>query len=244
SFFQAEDGIRDRNVTGVQTCALPILIGSEGTVIHCQVVVIAGGLGCFEPRKPALENLEKYEGKSVHYMVKDPEKFRDKKVIIAGGGDTALDWTLHLSEISSKVTLVHRSSNFRGAPDSAEKVYSLAKEGKINPLLAHNLVSLNGNGSLESITMSNKEKETISVGTDYFIPLYGLTPKLGPIADWGLNIDKNAIEVDTFDYSTNVERIYAIGDINTYPGKLKLILCGYHEAALMAQSAFKYVYPD
>lgn len=220
------------------------VVGSEGTVIHCQVVVIAGGLGCFEPRKPALENLEKYEGQSVHYMVKDPEKFRDKKVVIAGGGDSALDWTLHLSEISSKVTLVHRSSNFRGAPDSAEKVYSLAKEGKINLLLAHNLVSLNGNGSLESITMSNKEKETISVGTDYFIPLYGLTPKLGPIADWGLNIDKNAIEVDTFDYSTNVERIYAIGDINTYPGKLKLILCGYHEAALMAQSAFKYVYPD
>lgn len=220
------------------------VVGSEGTVIHCQVVVIAGGLGCFEPRKPALENLEKYEGQSVHYMVKDPEKFRDKKVIIAGGGDSALDWTLHLSEISSKVTLVHRSSNFRGAPDSAEKVYSLAKEGKINLLLAHNLVSLNGNGSLESITMSNKEKETISVGTDYFIPLYGLTPKLGPIADWGLNIDKNAIEVDTFDYSTNVERIYAIGDINTYPGKLKLILCGYHEAALMAQSAFKYVYPN
>lgn len=220
------------------------VIGSEGTVIHCQVVVIAGGLGCFEPRKPALENLDRYEGKSVHYMVKDPEKFRGKKVVIAGGGDSALDWALHLSEISSEVTLVHRSRNFRGAPDSAEKVYNLAKEGKINLLLAHNLVSLNGNGTLQSITMSNKDRETVSIGTDYLIPLYGLTPKLGPIADWGLNIDKNAIEVDTFDYSTNVERIYAIGDINTYPGKLKLILCGYHEAALMAQSAFKYVHPN
>ncbi|HLQ99699.1 MAG TPA: NAD(P)/FAD-dependent oxidoreductase [Sphingobacterium sp.] len=220
------------------------VIGSEGTMIHCQVVVIAGGLGCFEPRKPALENLDRYEGKSVHYMVKDPEKFRGKKVVIAGGGDSALDWTLHLSEISSEVTLVHRSRNFRGAPDSAEKVYNLAKEGKINLLLAHNLVSLNGNGTLQSITMSNKDRETVSIGTDYLIPLYGLTPKLGPIADWGLNIDKNAVEVDTFDYSTNVERIYAIGDINTYPGKLKLILCGYHEAALMAQSAFKYVHPN
>lgn len=220
------------------------VIGSEGTVIHCQVVVIAGGLGCFEPRKPALENLEKFEGKNVHYMVKNPEQFRDKKVVIAGGGDSALDWTLHLSNISSEVTLVHRSESFRGAPDSAEKVYNLAKEGKINLLLSHNLVGLHGNGSLESIIMTNKANETISVGTDYLIPLYGLTPKLGPIANWGLNIDKNAIEVDTFDYSTNVERIYAIGDINTYPGKLKLILCGYHEAALMAQSAFKYVYPN
>lgn len=220
------------------------VISSDGTVIHCQVVVIAGGLGCFEPRKPALENLERYEGTNVHYMVKDPERFRDKKVVIAGGGDSALDWTLHLSNISSEVTLVHRSESFRGAPDSAEKVYNLAKEGKINLLLSHNLVSLNGNGSLQSITMSNKANDQISIGTDHFIPLYGLTPKLGPIADWGLNINKNAIEVDTFDYSTNVERIYAIGDINTYPGKLKLILCGYHEAALMAQSAFKYVYPD
>lgn len=220
------------------------VISSEGTVIHCQVVVIAGGLGCFEPRKPALENLEKFEGKNVHYMVKNPEQFRDKKVVIAGGGDSALDWTLHLSNISSEVTLVHRSESFRGAPDSAEKVYNLAKEGKINLLLSHNLIGLHGNGSLESIIMTNKANETISVGTDYLIPLYGLTPKLGPIANWGLNIDKNAIEVDTFDYSTNVERIYAIGDINTYPGKLKLILCGYHEAALMAQSAFKYVYPD
>lgn len=220
------------------------VISSEGTVIHCQVVVIAGGLGCFEPRKPALENLEKFEGKNVHYMVKNPEQFRDKKVVIAGGGDSALDWTLHLSNISSEVTLVHRSESFRGAPDSAEKVYNLAKEGKINLLLSHNLIGLHGNGSLESIIMTNKANETISVGTDYLIPLYGLTPKLGPIANWGLNIDKNAIEVDTFDYSTNVERIYAIGDINTYQGKLKLILCGYHEAALMAQSAFKYVYPD
>lgn len=221
-----------------------MVVGSEGTQIHCQVVVIAGGLGCFEPRKPELQNLSNFEGKNVHYMVKNPEKFRDKRIVIAGGGDSALDWTIFLSDVAKEVTLVHRSDNFRGAPDSAEKVFNLAQTGKINLLLSHNLQSLNGNGHLESVLMTNKSKEEIVVQTDHFIPLYGLSPKLGPIADWGLNIDKNAIEVDTFDYSTNVERIYAIGDINTYPGKLKLILCGYHEAALMVQSAFKYVYPD
>lgn len=221
-----------------------IVIGSEGTLIHCQVVVIAGGLGCFEPRKPELENLTTYEGKNVHYMVKDPEKFRDQRIVIAGGGDSALDWTIFLSDIAKEVTLVHRSDSFRGAPDSAEKVFNLAQNGKINLLLSHNLQRLNGNGHLESVLMTNKSKEEVVINTDHFIPLYGLSPKLGPIADWGLNIDKNAIEVNTFDYSTNVERIYAIGDINTYPGKLKLILCGYHEAALMVQSAFKYVYPE
>src|SRR5690606_22245093 len=220
------------------------VIGSEGTVIHCQVVVIAGGLGCFEPRKPELANLAKYEDEYVHYMVRNPEKFRDKTILIAGGGDSALDWTIYLADIAKQVTLVHRSDSFRGAPDSADKVYEMAKAGKINLLLSHNLVALQGNGKLDSVQLTNKQKEGLVVATDYFIPLYGLSPKLGPIADWGLNIDKNAIEVNTFDYSTNIERIYAIGDINTYPGKLKLILCGYHEAALMCQSAFRYVYPD
>lgn len=220
------------------------VIGSEGTVIHCQVVVIAGGLGCFEPRKPDLENLARFEKSNVHYMVRNPESFRDKKIVIAGGGDSALDWTIFLADVAKEVTLVHRNDSFRGAPDSADKVYKMAQEGKINLLLSHNLISLQGNGSLQSVNMTNKQKEEVVVNTEHFIPLYGLSPKLGPIADWGLNIDKNAIEVDTFDYSTNVERIYAIGDINTYPGKLKLILCGYHEAALMCQSAFKYVYPN
>jgi len=220
------------------------IISSDGTVIHCQVVVIAGGLGCFEPRKPDVINLELYEKSHVHYMVKNPERFRDKRIVIAGGGDSALDWTVYLTTVAKEITLVHRNDSFRGAPDSAEKVYQLAQEGKINLLLSHHLVSLSGNGHLEHIQLVNKQKENIVVPTEEFIPLYGLSPKLGPIAEWGLNIDKNAIEVDTFDYRTNIERIYAIGDINTYPGKLKLILCGYHEAALMCQSAFKYIYPD
>lgn len=217
---------------------------SDNTQVHCQAIAIAGGLGCFEPRKPELEGVAAFERKGIDYMIKNPETYRNKNLVIAGGGDSALDWTIFLSDIAKKVTLVHRSDSFRGAPDSADKVYDLAQKGKINLLLSHNLLSVHGNGVLSQVKVSNKSKEEYLLDTDYLIPLYGLTPKLGPIADWGLNIDKNSIEVNTFDYSTNVERIYAIGDINTYPGKLKLILCGYHEATLMVQSAFKYVYPE
>ncbi|QMU28023.1 NAD(P)/FAD-dependent oxidoreductase [Adhaeribacter radiodurans] len=221
-----------------------LITSNENTQIHCQVVVIAAGLGSFEPRKPAVERLEDFEGKGVAYMVKNPELFRDKRIVLAGGGDSALDWTLFLSEIASKVTLVHRGETFRGAPDSAEKVFSLAEQGRINLILNANVTALNGNGHLKEISISRKDKTVSNLDVDYFIPLFGLTPKLGPIADWNLAVDKSAIEVNTQDFSTNVERIYAIGDINTYPGKLKLILCGFHEAALMAQSAFKYVFPE
>ena len=221
-----------------------VLKTSDNTEIHAKVVVIAGGLGCFEPRKPEIENLQQFEGKGVVYMVKDPEHFRDKKLVIAGGGDSALDWTIFLANLAQEVTLVHRSDSFRGAPDSAEKVFALADAGKINLLLNSNLKSVEGNGTLKSVAIINKEKQIKEVEADYMIPLFGLSPKLGPIADWQLNIEKSAIAVNTFDYSTNVPGIYAIGDINTYPGKLKLILCGFHEAALMSQSAYKFVYPD
>ncbi|GAB3924670.1 NAD(P)/FAD-dependent oxidoreductase [Larkinella terrae] len=217
---------------------------NEQTRVHCQVVVIAGGLGCFEPRKPEIEGLEAFEGKGVAYMIKNPEQLRDRRVVLAGGGDSALDWTVFLANIAKEVTLIHRSDSFRGAPDSAEKVFELAREGRINLILQSNISRVSGNGHLQEITVTAKDKTVTNLATDHLIPLFGLTPKLGPIADWGLQIDKAAIEVDTTDYSTNVERIYAIGDINTYPGKLKLILCGFHEAALMCQSAFKYVYPS
>ncbi|WP_138994584.1 NAD(P)/FAD-dependent oxidoreductase [Larkinella sp. C7] len=217
---------------------------NEQTVVHCQVVVIAGGLGCFEPRKPEIEGLEAFEGKGVSYMVKNPELLRDRRVVLAGGGDSALDWTVFLANIAKEVTLIHRSDSFRGAPDSAEKVFELAREGRINLILQSNITRVSGNGHLQEITITGKDKTVTTRATDHLIPLFGLTPKLGPIADWGLQIDKSAIQVDTTDYATNVERIYAIGDINTYPGKLKLILCGFHEAALMCQSAFKYVYPS
>ena len=217
---------------------------SDGSIIHCQAVVIAGGLGCFEPRKPEIDRLLDFEGKGVEYMVKNPEHFRNKKVILAGGGDSALDWTIFLSDIAERVTLIHRGDTFRGAPDSAEKVFELAQKGKIDLILQSNLVSVEGYDNLQSVTVIGRDKVTKILPTDYLIPLFGLSPKLGPIAEWGLDIDKSAIQVNTLDYSTNIERIYAIGDINTYPGKLKLILCGFHEAALMVQSAFKYVYPD
>lgn len=220
-----------------------ILTTNENTAIHCRVIMIAGGLGCFEPRKPAVENLEQYEGKGIAYMVKDPEAYRDQDIVLAGGGDSALDWTVFLADITKRVTLVHRGDTFRGAPDTVEKVYQLASQGKIDLLLKSHLMQVNGNGKLEQVVIRNENEQKI-INTDYLIPLFGLSPKLGPIADWGLNIDQNAIEVDTRDYSTNVERIYAIGDINIYPGKLKLILCGFHEAAIAMQSAFKYVYPD
>ncbi|SHH92181.1 thioredoxin reductase (NADPH) [Chryseolinea serpens] len=216
----------------------------DGTQVKSKVVVIAAGLGSFEPRKPELQNLERFEGRGVTYMVKDPETFRQRRLVIAGGGDSALDWTIYLSAIAERVTLIHRNESFRGAPDSAEKVMKLAEEGKIDLLLSANLQAVNGNGVVKSVSVVDKQKVVKEIETDFLIPLFGLSPKLGPIADWGLNLDKSAIEVNTVDYSTNVEGIFAIGDINTYPGKLKLILCGFHEAALMAQRAFEFVYPS
>ncbi|HTI60612.1 NAD(P)/FAD-dependent oxidoreductase [Mucilaginibacter sp.] len=221
-----------------------IIQTNEGTEVHCKSVVIAGGLGCFEPRKPAIDRLEEFEGKGVAYMIRNPEAYRNKRVVLSGGGDSALDWTIFLADIASEITLVHRGDTFRGAPDSADKVFELAAGGRINLVLQSHITGINGNGHLQEIHIIDHDKNEAVIEADHLIPLYGLTPKLGPIADWGLNIDKSAIEVNTFDYSTNVPGIYAIGDINTYPGKLKLILCGFHEAALMAQSAFKHVYPE
>ena len=221
-----------------------IVGGHEGTKIHAKVVCIAGGLGCFEPRKPDLSNLSTFESNGVDYIVKDPEKYRGKKIVISGGGDSALDWAIFLAEICDEIALVHRGEMFRGAPDSAEKVKNLHEQGRLTLHLNSNVTTLTGDDQLKSVTISNKSGEQTEVELDYFLPLFGLSPKLGPIAKWGLNIDKNAINVDTTDYSTGVPGIYAIGDINNYPGKLKLILCGFHEAALMCQSAFKIINPD
>ncbi|RAU81780.1 NAD(P)/FAD-dependent oxidoreductase [Pontibacter arcticus] len=215
-----------------------------GTEIACKVVVIAGGLGSFEPRKPAIENLEKYENNGVTYMVRDPETFRDKRVVISGGGDSALDWTIYLAAICKELTLVHRGTMFRGAPESAAKVMSMAEEGQIKLILKSNVSELHGENELEAVTVLVDNEAPYQIEADYFIPLFGLVPKLGPLENWGLDLEKSAIVVNTFDYSTNIPGIYAIGDINTYPGKLKLILCGFHEAALMAQSAYNIVYPD
>jgi thioredoxin reductase (NADPH) len=222
-----------------------IIETNMGTQVNAKVVVIAGGLGCFEPRKPEVQGLAKFEnGKGINYMILDPEKYRGSKMVIAGGGDSALDWTIYLADICSELTLVHRSESFRGAPDSVNKVMKLAETNKINLVLNSAIESVNGNEKLETVAIKNiKSNEVLTVNTDHLIPLFGLSPKLGPIENWGLNLDKNAIEVNTDDYSTNVEGIYAIGDINTYTNKLKLILCGFHEAALMSHSAYKYMNP-
>jgi len=222
-----------------------VLTTNMGTVIESKVVVIAGGLGCFEPRKPVVEGLENFEnGRGVNYMILDPEKYRGQKMVIAGGGDSALDWTIFLADIVEELTLVHRSESFRGAPDSVNKVMELAETGKINLILNSNLKSVAGNGKLESVEIvHNKSLEATNVEADHLIPLFGLSPKLGPIEAWNLNINKSAIEVNTDDYSTNIPGIYAIGDINTYTNKLKLILCGFHEAALMSHSAYQYMNP-
>jgi thioredoxin reductase (NADPH) len=222
-----------------------VLTTNMETQVHSKVVVIAGGLGCFEPRKPEIANLENYEnGKGVNYMILDPEKYRDQKMVIAGGGDSALDWTIFLSDVCSELTLVHRSESFRGSPDSVNKVMNLAEAGKIKLLLNSNISSITGNSKLEHVEVLNtKTQEKQIIGAQHLIPLFGLSPKLGPIENWGLNLDKNAIEVNTEDYSTNIPGVYAIGDINTYKNKLKLILCGFHEASLMSHSAYKYINP-
>jgi thioredoxin reductase (NADPH) len=222
-----------------------LLVTNLGTTIEAKAVVIAGGLGCFEPRKPEVEGLAKFEnGKGVNYMILDPEQYRNKKLVIAGGGDSALDWAIFLSEVCSELTLVHRSESFRGAPDSVDKVLQLAGQGKINLHLNTNLTSVTGNGKLNSVSLINtKSCEEILVDTDYLVPLFGLSPKLGPLENWGLNISKNAIEVNTDDYSTNISGVWAIGDINTYKNKLKLILCGFHESALMSHSVYQYIHP-
>jgi len=217
---------------------------SHGTKHIAPVIFIAGGLGCFEPRKPPIDNIEYFEDKGVEYFVRNPEFFKNRRVVIAGGGDSALDWTIYLADVARELTLVHRRTEFRGAPDSVEKVLELAKDGKIKLITNAQVIGLNGNGQLKGVVVQHDTEGEIKLDTDYFVPLFGLTPKLGPIADWGLAIDKGAIEVNTTDYSTNVPGIYAIGDINTYPGKLKLILCGFHEATLACQSAFKVARPD
>jgi len=221
-----------------------VVITSGNTRIACKVVVIAGGLGSFEPRKPPIDNLDRFEGKGIAYLVRDPETLRDQRIVLAGGGDSALDWSIFLADVAREVTLVHRGSSFRGAPESAEKVLQLAEQGRIKLLLKSNVTHVHGNGRLNAVTVATDNQPPRQLATDYLIPLFGLVPKLGPLEHWGLTLENGAIVVDTFDYGTNLPGVYAIGDINTYPGKLKLILCGFHEAALMAQSAYRIVYPD
>lgn len=224
-----------------------IVTTNAGTQHHAPVVVIAGGLGSFEPRKPPLKNLPRFEENGVEYMVKEPEKYRNKQLVLAGGGDSALDWTIHLSDLADKLYLVHRRKEFRGALDSVMKVAELADSGEIQLITDAQVVELHGQHQLKGVVVKHKDANLDStyLEADYFIPLFGLAPKLGPLGNWGLEVENNAIKVNNAkDYQTNIPGVFAIGDINTYPGKLKLILSGFHEAAVMCQFAYKIIHPN
>ena len=221
-----------------------IITTDKNTKIKGKVVAIAGGLGNFEPRKPNLENIDKYEENGLVYKIINKDDFQDKNVIISGGGDSALDWTLELSKIAKKVSLIHRRNEFRGAVESVKQIQKLKDKNIVDVITPAQLVAINGRDKVESIDLKVNE-EIVTIETDFIIPLYGLIPKMNIFKNWGLNIEKNAISVNNaLDYSTNIKGIYAIGDINHYPGKLKLILSGFHEAAVMCHSAYNYINPD
>jgi thioredoxin reductase (NADPH) len=215
-----------------------------GKVFEAKVIVIAAGGGSFQPKRPPIPGIEAYEAKSVHYAVRKMEVFRGKKILIAGGGDSALDWTLNLAPLASHLTLLHRRSEFRAAPDSVNKMMALVGEGKIDLVLGQ-ATSLEGaDGQLTAVNVKRNDGSTFHIACEALLPFFGLTMKLGPVANWGLRLHEDLIPVDTGTFETSEPGIFAIGDINTYPGKLKLILSGFHEAALMSQKAHRYVYPD
>jgi thioredoxin reductase (NADPH) len=213
-----------------------------GTQFLAKVIVVAAGGGSFTPKRPPLPGIEAYEGSSVYYSVRRMEDFRGRDVLVVGGGDSALDWTLNLQPIASSLTLLHRRDDFRGAPHSVEQMRALVAEKKVG-LLIGQMSALHGEaGALSAVTVKTKDGET-RLAVNRLLPFFGLTMKLGPVADWGLNLHENLIRVDTEKFETSEPGIFAVGDINWYPGKLKLILSGFHEAALMAQAAHKIVYP-
>ena len=233
-------------VTTMQKTGDPLfrITTDAGKTFEAKCVVIAAGGGSFQPKRPPIQGIEPYEDKSVFYAVRKMEKFRDKKLLIVGGGDSALDWTLNLQPIAKRLTLVHRRDEFRGAPDSVNKMRALVDAGGMD-LKIGQVTELEGDdGKLTAASIKAKDNSVERVECDAMLPFFGLTMKLGPVADWGLDMQDNLLPVDTGTFETNVPGLFAIGDINTYPGKLKLILSGFHEGALMAQKAFHYVFPE
>ena len=217
----------------------------QGTEFECKIVVIAAGGGSFQPKRPPIPGIEPYEGKSVFYAVRKMEAFRDKRVLIVGGGDSALDWTLNLAPLASHLTLLHRRSEFRASPDSVNKMMALVGEGKIDFVLGQVTSLSGGDGQITKATVKTNEASTYEIACDALLPFFGLTMKLGPVGNWGFELKNNElIPVNTESFETSAPGIFAIGDINWYPGKLKLILSGFHEGALMAQKAARYVFPD
>jgi len=215
----------------------------KGKEFKASSIIIAGGVGSFEPRKFSVKECEKFEGKEILYSVKDKSIFKDKTVSIFGGGDSALDWTIELSN-SSKVQLIHRRDEFRGVQSSVNKVKQLEKEGKVEILTQYQLSSVTGENKIKSIEIKHEDGSIKKIETNYVLGFFGLIMKLGPIVNWGLNLDKKHIPVNTENFETNQKGIFAIGDICTYPGKVKLILSGFHEGALAARGCFKYARPD
>jgi thioredoxin reductase (NADPH) len=220
-----------------------IIKTNKGTEFEASSIIIAAGVGSFEPRKFSTKEIEQYEGKKILYSIKDKTVFKDKTVCIFGGGDSALDWAIELSN-TSKVILIHRRDDFRGMQSSIDKINQLKKEGKIEVHTKYQLDSVNGNKEIENINIKHDDKSIKEIKTDYVLGFFGLVMQLGPIAEWGLNLDKKTIPVNTETFETNKEGIFAIGDICSYPGKLKLILSGFHEGALAARGCFKYAKPD
>jgi len=232
-------------VTTVEKIGEPLFrVGTDrGKVFEAKVVVIGAGGGSFQPKRPPIPGIEPFENKSVHYSVRKMDAFRDKNLLIIGGGDSALDWTLNLQPVAKRLTLVHRRDEFRGAPDSVNKMRALVAAGDMD-LKIGQVTELEGaDGELRAANIKGKESVE-RVECDAMLPFFGLTMKLGPVADWGIKMKDELIPVDTAAFETSIPGIFAIGDINTYPGKLKLILSGFHEGALMAQKAYHYVYPD
>ncbi|MEA2875964.1 MAG: thioredoxin reductase [Hyphomicrobiales bacterium] len=216
----------------------------RGQVFEAKIIVIAAGGGSFQPKRPPIPGIEAYESKSVYYAVRQMEAFRGKRLLIAGGGDSALDWTLNLAPLASHLTLLHRRAEFRAAPDSVNKMMALVGEGKID-LVVGQVTSLEGaDGQVSKAVVKTNDGSDFHIACDAILPFFGLTMKLGPVANWGIKLDGNLIPVDTEKFETNIPGIFAVGDINTYPGKLKLILSGFHEVALMSQKAHRYIYPD
>ena len=220
------------------------LTTDAGTVLECKVVVIAAGGGSFTPKRPPLPGIEKYEGTSVFYSVRKMEHFKGRDVLVVGGGDSALDWTLNLQPVAKSLTLLHRRQEFRAAPASVQKMLALVEQGDVSFKLGQ-VTELHGEGGkLRAVTVKGADGASFELPTEVMLPFFGLTMKLGPVANWGIEMDDELIPVDTGTFETNIAGLFAIGDINTYPGKLKLILSGFHEGALMAQKAHRYVYPD
>jgi thioredoxin reductase (NADPH) len=242
--FHHGEQVDQLEVLGTPQAPLFKVTTDAGKVFETKVVLIAAGGGSFQPKRPPVAGIEDYEGKSVFYAVRKMESMRDKRILIVGGGDSALDWALNLHPLASRIILMHRRDEFRAAPHSVNAMRELVAEKKMDLVMGQISALKGSDGQLSAVTIKGNDGQIVDLDCDVMMPFFGLTMKLGPIADWGLNLHENLVPVDTEKFETNVPGIFAVGDINTYPGKLKLILSGFHEVALAAQKAHRYIYPD